>query len=93
MVKCWEYKREDRPTFRHIHTSTASYIERIAGYLEMNYNPFYGMQGQGEALAGHSRAQELAGEDELLTAQVYSSSLHQMASPEHSTEFQDSTEL
>ena len=37
---------------------------------EMNYNPFYGVQGHGEALAGQSRGAELAREDELLTFQV-----------------------
>ena len=37
MLHCWEYKPENRPTFKQLHSKTVSYIERIAGYLEMNF--------------------------------------------------------
>ena len=43
MMKCWEMMPEDRPSFKELHVITSKYIERIAGYLEMGFNPFTGM--------------------------------------------------
>ena len=43
MMKCWEMMAEDRPSFKELHKKTSKYIERIAGYLEMGFNPFTGM--------------------------------------------------
>ena len=40
MRKCWETSPDDRPTFKMLCTNTNKYIERIAGYLEMEFNPF-----------------------------------------------------
>ena len=40
MMKCWEMKPENRPSFKELHLSISKYIERIAGYLEMGFNPF-----------------------------------------------------
>ena len=42
MRKCWETSPDDRPTFKELYTNTNKYIERIAGYLEMGFNPFAG---------------------------------------------------
>ena len=42
MRKCWEALPDDRPTFKELCTNTNKYIERIAGYLEMGFNPFVG---------------------------------------------------
>ena len=40
MLQCWEYEPERRPTFTELYAKTASYVERIAGYLELNFcNP------------------------------------------------------
>jgi c-mer proto-oncogene tyrosine kinase/anaplastic lymphoma kinase/receptor tyrosine kinase len=43
MMTCWELMAEDRPSFKELHKKTSKYIERIAGYLEMGFNPFTGM--------------------------------------------------
>ena len=40
MRKCWEMDPSKRPSFNELHTLTSKYIERIAGYLEMEFNPF-----------------------------------------------------
>ena len=44
MMKCWETAPEDRPSFKELHKVTSKYTEHIAGYLEIGYNPFTGMQ-------------------------------------------------
>ena len=38
MQQCWEYEPEKRPTFTELYSTMVSYIEKIAGYLEMNFN-------------------------------------------------------
>ena len=40
MKECWEKVPENRPSFKELHTNTSKYIEHIAGYLEMEFNPF-----------------------------------------------------
>ena len=40
MRKCWEKAPDDRPTFKELYTDISKYIERIAGYLHLGYNPF-----------------------------------------------------
>ena len=40
MMKCWEMMPEERPSFKELHMITSKHIERIAGYLEMGFNPF-----------------------------------------------------
>ena len=40
MKKCWEIMPEDRPTFKELRKNTSKYLEHIAGYLEMGFNPF-----------------------------------------------------
>ena len=42
MRKCWETEPDDRPTFKELYTNISKYIERVAGYLEMGFNPFGG---------------------------------------------------
>ena len=42
MKKCWETMPNDRPTFKELRKNTSKYIEHIAGYLEMGFNPFAG---------------------------------------------------
>ena len=42
MKKCWEKTPRDRPTFKEIYTNISKYIEHIAGYLDMGFNPFAG---------------------------------------------------
>ena len=40
MMKCWTKKPEDRPSFSDVVTTISSYTETIAGYLDINFNPF-----------------------------------------------------
>ena len=59
---------DDRPAFKQLNKNTSMYIERIAGYLELGFNPFVGVEDvsrvedkqtedkEGEAAsAGHSQ--------------------------------------
>ena len=49
MMQCWEMAVEDRPTFSEICLTMSNFIEHIAGYLQMGYNPFKRGVGKGEA--------------------------------------------
>ena len=40
MRKCWEMSPENRPSFKELTRTISKYIERIAGYLEIGFNPF-----------------------------------------------------
>ena len=42
MKKCWEMEPDKRPSFKELHTLTSNYIEQIAGYLDLGFNPFAG---------------------------------------------------
>lgn len=44
MSKCWEFQPEDRPPFSELYANISNYLERITGYLEVNFNPFDGME-------------------------------------------------
>ena len=57
MKKCWEVVPDERPDFKQLHKNTSTYIERIAGYLELGFNPFAGMEDV-------SRVEEKKTEDE-----------------------------
>ena len=37
MRTCWELEPD---TFKELHTITSKYIEQIAGYLDLGFNPF-----------------------------------------------------
>ena len=50
MKKCWEMEPEKRPTFSELYANITKYIERIAGYLDLGFNPFPGVGG-GETIA------------------------------------------
>ena len=34
----------DRPSFKEMYTITSKYVESIAGYLDMGFNPFAGVE-------------------------------------------------
>lgn len=36
----------DRPTFKELYLNTSKYIERIAGYLDLGFNPFTGVKSK-----------------------------------------------
>ena len=44
MRKCWEIVPENRPSFNELYKTTSKYIEQMAGYLELGFNPFSGVE-------------------------------------------------
>ena len=40
MMKCWAKQPDGRPSFSDIVISISKYTEVIAGYLDINFNPF-----------------------------------------------------
>ena len=50
MLQCWEAMPDERPSFKILYKNTSKYIEGIAGYLEIRFNPFAGhdLTGAGE---------------------------------------------
>ena len=50
MLQCWETMPDERPFFKILYKNTSKYIEGIAGYLEIGFNPFAGhdLTGAGE---------------------------------------------
>ena len=43
MMKCWEAAPDNRPSFKELYKDTSKYAQLIAGYLEIDCNPFAGM--------------------------------------------------
>ena len=54
MGQCWEKVPENRPTFKELYSNISKFIERIAGYLDMGFNPFTG----GEAEEGEDMSKD-----------------------------------
>ena len=48
---------EKRPTFSELYANTTKYIEKIAGYLDLGFNPFPGVGG-GETINVEEREEE-----------------------------------
>ena len=48
MRTCWEMVPNDRPSFTDLYVKTSKYTEHIAGYLDMNFNPFAGVSSTKE---------------------------------------------
>lgn len=46
MEKCWCTNPNKRPAFNEIATTLSGYTETLAGYLDMNFNPFVSDQEQ-----------------------------------------------
>ncbi|CAI8036254.1 Tyrosine-protein kinase Dnt, partial [Geodia barretti] len=42
MKQCWQMMPEERPTFTELYFTVSNIIERMAGYLQVGYNPFLG---------------------------------------------------
>ena len=40
MFQCWESVPDKRPSFKILHTQCSKIIEGMAGYLQMQFNPF-----------------------------------------------------
>lgn len=65
-MQCWKMSPEDRPTFKEICSSVSKFIERVAGYLEIGFNPFTGGGAEkgGEGGEEQGEEQEEGAEDE-----------------------------
>ena len=79
MRKCWETSPDDRPTFKELYSNTSKYIERIAGYLEMGFNPF---AGDGERVKSAVEEKEEEAMSEVAIQVIPASVPHDMV---HST--------
>ena len=66
MKKCWEMKPEKRPTFSELYANTTKYIERIAGYLDLGFNPFSGVEGGETMIAEEENEEEECGPGAVL---------------------------
>lgn len=62
MMKCWQQAPHDRPSFKEIYKNISTYIENIAGYLELGCNPFAGLSSIVET--EHRQSEEEAVETE-----------------------------
>ena len=62
MRKCWEKIPRDRPTFKELSTNISKYTERIAGYLEMGFNPFIGNYLKSKDVVGKKEEREAKSE-------------------------------
>ena len=60
MINCWVKAPSDRPTFRELYSNISKYIECIAGYLEMGFNPFL-REGSGKPCEDGIRSKESEG--------------------------------
>ena len=40
MLQCWESAPDNRPYFKTLYTNTSKFIEGLAGYLDVGFNPF-----------------------------------------------------
>ena len=62
MMSCWAKQPDERPSFSDIVTSISNYTEVIAGYLDINFNPFKSMYNQfgNEATGGVTNAPDSA---------------------------------
>ena len=47
-MQCWEKAPESRPTFKELYSNISKFIERVAGYLDIAFNPFTAGGGGGE---------------------------------------------
>ena len=65
MRHCWEKAPGDRPTFKELHTSLTKYIEHIAGYLELGYNPFSTVEGTKSGDVKMRQEEEEAGNESI----------------------------
>ena len=64
MKQCWKTTPEDRPTFKELCSTLSKSIERIAGYLQIGYNPFMGDMGNGKKKEKNEEKEEEVNEEE-----------------------------
>ena len=39
MMRCWEKRPVDRPTFQNLNRDISAYVEQLADYLELEFSP------------------------------------------------------
>ena len=72
MLQCWEYEPKDRPSFRKMHEKVSNYVEGIAGYLEVNFNPFKGRGSTSAVQVEEEKEEDMSDSD--VEIHVYPSS-------------------
>ena len=68
-MQCWKMSPEDRPTFKEICSSVSKFIERIAGYLEIGFNPFTGGGEEKGGEGGEEQGEEGAEDEKVERAE------------------------
>ena len=77
MKECWETIPDTRPSFKQLYSNISKYIERIAGYLEIGFNPFAEDEGTNESAmdvknVGEIEADEVTpGDSSTMTAYTH----------------------
>jgi hypothetical protein len=60
---------EDRPTFKELYLTTSNYIEHMAGYLQLGFNPFaernVGEREEGEEKTEQEEQEEVQVDDSI----------------------------
>ena len=64
MRQCWQTVPEDRPKFSELYVIISKFIEHIAGYLQVGYNPFKQVGKKKAVEEGESEEDEQEEEDE-----------------------------
>ena len=75
MMQCWEAAPDDRPSFKQLQVTTSKYTERIAGYLEIGYSPFVGIEKVKAHLKKNVPEDEEDGLESAVSIQVIPSSV------------------
>ena len=77
MLQCWESVPDKRPSFKTLYTNTSKFIEGIAGYLEIGFNPFaaQAVMGEGEKEPATEKEDK---EETAVTIQVVPPSMNSM---------------
>ena len=69
MMQCWVTAPEDRPTFKELYLTTSNYIEHMAGYLQLGFNPFaernVGEREEGEEKTEQEEQEEVQVDDSI----------------------------
>ena len=68
-MQCWVTAPEDRPTFKELYLTTSNYIEHMAGYLQLGFNPFaernVGEREEGEEKTEQEEQEEVQVDDSI----------------------------
>ena len=67
MLECWVSAPDKRPSFKTLYTNTSKFIEGLAGYLEVGFNPFVAQTATepGDEETTNERSEDEEGEEGL----------------------------